>query len=67
MTPHDHDDGLVHSHGWATEPPPPATGTLRRMGATIAAPTHREDDMFDDGLVHSHGWACSERGREAHR
>jgi hypothetical protein len=63
MTQHDHDDGLVHSHGWATEPPPPAAGAQRRTQGTIPHPTQRPEDHFDDGLVHSHGWACSERGR----
>lgn len=52
-----HDDGLVHSHRWATEPPRPAQGRI------IPAP--RED--HDEGLVHAHGWACGERGREARK
>lgn len=26
---HDHDDGLVHSHRWATEPPPSVGELLR--------------------------------------
>lgn len=50
-----HDDGLVHGHGWAKEPPKPATGRV------IPAPA--ED--HDAGLDHAHGWACSERGRKA--
>lgn len=66
---HDHDDGLVHSHGWATEPPPsigmllrpanddravqPANDLARAMAA-------KQDDDHDDGLVHGHGWASSE-------
>jgi hypothetical protein len=53
-----HDDGLVHSHGWATEPPRPA----RQPPRVIPAPTEDRDD----GLVHSHGWACGERGRPSH-
>ena len=36
MSNDDYDDGLVHSHGWATEPPAPAAGPMRR-GAEIAA------------------------------
>lgn len=50
------DDGLVHGHGWATEPPRPA-----QRGRVIPAPA--ED--HDDGIDHGHGWACSERGRMA--
>jgi len=68
MSHDDHDDGLVHSHGWATEPPPAMSGMRRRhAGAGNAFPTTRPaDEPFDDGLVHSHGWACGERGRQAH-
>ena len=58
---HDHDDGLVHGHAWATEPartPAPAPQVL------INRPTEPD---YDDGLVHGHDWACSERGRTAHR
>lgn len=51
-----HDDGLVHGHRWATEPPRPVL-----QGRVIPAPT--ED--HDAGLDHAHGWACSERGRMA--
>lgn len=64
----DHDDGLVHGHSWATEPPASiassagAPGSLASVGRVIPA---REDD-HDDGLVHDHGWACRERGAEAH-
>jgi hypothetical protein len=67
MSSHDHDDGLVHSHGWAREPQP--NGTARRQAQmTPRHPIHRpQDEPFDDGLVHSHGWACGERGRMAHR
>jgi hypothetical protein len=56
---HDHDDGLVHGHAWASEPPRPGR-TPRRPHTT------HPDDAFDDGLVHTHGWACGERGRAAH-
>lgn len=69
----DHDDGLVHGHAWAAEPPPSArfaatarpagaAASLAAMGRVIPA---REED-HDDGLVHDHGWACRERGAEAH-
>ena len=50
-----HDDGLVHGHNWATEPPRPVQGRV------IPAPAADHDD----GLDHAHGWACSERGRKA--
>ena len=53
-----HDDGLVHAHNWATEPPRPAQARPR----AIPAPTEDRDD----GLVHGHGWACGERGRPSH-
>ncbi|MBR0648789.1 hypothetical protein GXW78_03895 [Roseomonas terrae] len=54
-----HDDGLVHAHNWATEPP----RDPRPRPRATPAPT---DDDRDEGLVHSHGWACGERGRPAH-
>jgi len=57
-----YDDGLVHSHGWAAEPPP-SVGSLLRPSNGIA--TTIGDDTHDDGLVHDHGWACGERGRMA--
>ncbi|MBV9750189.1 MAG: hypothetical protein JO157_15390 [Acetobacteraceae bacterium] len=50
MSHDDFDDGLVHSHGWATEPPGPA----QRRERVIR--THVADD-HDDGLVHGHAWA----------
>ena len=50
------DDGLVHSHGWASEP------AARPVAERILI---RANDMQDDGLVHSHGWACGERGQMA--
>ena len=53
-----HDDGLVHSHGWAL------SETMAGPGAGISRPTLRAevrrvqaDDRFDDGLVHGHAWA----------
>lgn len=59
MTNDRHDDGLVHAHNWATEPP---RSTPTRRPRATPAPT----EEHDDGLVHSHGWACGERGRPAH-
>ena len=50
MSHDDFDDGLVHSHGWATEPPPPAQRSARVIGSHVT-----ED--HDDGLVHGHAWA----------
>ncbi|MGG5811299.1 hypothetical protein [Falsiroseomonas sp. CW058] len=67
-----HDDGLVHSHGWATEPPPsvgrllrPADGDPAIATPDIAAAMSVKQD-HDDGLVHGHGWACADRGRMRH-
>jgi hypothetical protein len=64
-----HDDGLVHSHGWATEPPPSIGALLRPANddGCMPAPANdiaavTQDDAHDDGLVHQHGWACGERG-----
>jgi hypothetical protein len=56
MSHNDHDDGLVHPHGWAcSERGRPGHG--RR-------PAARPDESgHDEGLVHPHGWACGERGR----
>lgn len=56
MDNNQHDDGLVHAHAWATEPPRPV-----RQPRVIPAPP--ED--HDDGIDHAHGWACSERSRKA--
>src|SRR3954447_26704468 len=48
-----HDDGLVHSHGWArTET---AFGPLSRPFRTDAP----SDNHHDDGLVHAHAWASA--------
>jgi hypothetical protein len=68
-----HDDGLVHSHDWAREAPPPVGELLRpdRFLGRVHAPdlaaamAVKQDSDHDDGLVHSHGWACGERGRMA--
>lgn len=65
-----HDDGLVHSHGWATEPPPSVGLLLRpandecRTTAKAAAPTvPAQMDGHDDGLVHGHDWASEHSSR----
>lgn len=57
---HDHDDGLVHSHGWACRE---RSRMVHRPMAHTTRPTGAEDP--DDGLVHGHGWACAERGQPA--
>ena len=51
-----HDDGLVHSHGWALSemlegPARPAAPRIEYRTAASA------EDRYDDGLVHSHDWA----------
>jgi hypothetical protein len=52
MTHPDHDDGLVHSHGWAcTDRGRPGHGPKL---------TTRPEPEHDEGLVHSHGWAAAE-------
>ena len=69
MSNDDYDDGLVHSHSWATEPPMPVGAPIRRRGAEVAAAmsAHPEEETYDDGLVHCHGWACSEQGPNPER
>ena len=42
----DHDDGLVHAHGWASSSPP---------GTRIVNDPQVDDDGHDLGLVHGHG------------
>lgn len=50
MSHPEHDDGLIHSHGWAC--------TERgRPGHRL---TTRQEPEHDDGLVHGHGWAAAE-------
>lgn len=61
MSNDQHDDGLVHSHGWATEPPP-SIGELLRPAPVRVATTRAAEAGHDDGLVHHHGWACGQRG-----
>ncbi|MCZ8146734.1 MAG: hypothetical protein O9325_02645 [Roseomonas sp.] len=52
----------MHSHGWATEPPP-SVGELLRPATARVATTRAvtPDELQDDGLVHAHGWATGER------
>jgi hypothetical protein len=66
MSHDNYDDGLVHSHGWASQTAQ-APGHVSRRAEVAAATKQRpeEAEPFDDGLVHAHGWACSERGRTA--
>jgi len=59
MNIQDYDDGLVHNHGWASEPPRSGRTPIRHSAPNTVEPDH------DDGLVHGHGWACSERGQPA--
>jgi hypothetical protein len=43
-----HDDGLVHSHGWATEPPP-SIGMLLRPANDAASPAAVPESGGNDG------------------
>ncbi len=64
-----HDDGLVHSHGWAREQPrhrPAADGRRSHGDVRGAMNAHPAQQEFDDGLVHTHAWACADRGRPRH-
>ena len=51
-----YDDGLVHSHNWASEPSSPAKPAGPQTVASLSAGP-AADESFDDGLVHSHDWA----------
>jgi hypothetical protein len=51
MTHPDHDDGLIHGHGWACS---------ERGRPRHERPTTRPEPDHDEGLVHSHGWAAAE-------
>ncbi len=53
----DHDDGLVHSHSWASSEAPRLHSRSPRAERMIIRPGHHHD--HDDGLVHSHSWAVS--------
>jgi hypothetical protein len=72
MSHDDFDDGLVHGHGWATEPPAPVLDRLAPVIANArdaaAAATAMQPDPsapFDDGLVHGHAWASGEGSQPA--
>jgi hypothetical protein len=74
MNDDSHDDGLVHSHGWAMEPPP-CVGQLLRPGIedrhaanpdVAQAMSAKQDDAHDDGLVHAHDWASQHGARRIH-
>ena len=53
-----YDDGLVHSHNWASEPATAASGRKLVGAATTSTLTSiSADEAFDDGLVHGHDWA----------
>jgi hypothetical protein len=60
MNDDNHDDGLVHSHGWATEPPPSIGELLRPAPRVTTKPV--PDETHDDGLVHGHSWASAGHG-----
>ncbi len=51
-----YDDGLVHSHNWATEPAIPAKPQSAETSVSTSACPEQEH-LFDDGLVHCHDWA----------
>ncbi len=66
MTDDRYDEGLVHGHAWATEPPTPiAENLMRNLQPAAPASSLAEEEPFDDGLVHPHGWASAERGQPA--
>jgi hypothetical protein len=65
-----HDDGLVHAHGWATEPPPsigtllrPANDDHRAAANDVPPAMPAPGDGHDDGLVHGHDWASEHSSR----
>jgi hypothetical protein len=74
MNDDSHDDGLVHSHGWAMEPPPSVGRLLRSANddGRIANPdvaramAAKQDEAHDDGLVHGHDWASQHGARRVH-
>lgn len=57
MSHDNYDDGLVHSHDWAREPP--RAPMKRQQVQQAQAQAQPAEDFYDDGLVHSHDWARS--------
>jgi hypothetical protein len=57
-----YDDGLVHGHSWATEPPTHTAPNPPR-GPDLATTNPDKAEAFDDGLVHAHGWASADCNR----
>ena len=54
MSHDDFDDGLVHSHGWASDAPMPPPVPARRPERVVRM---QASEDRDDGLVHGHAWA----------
>ena len=51
-----HDDGLVHSHGWALSETMAGPG---RPAMRVELRAVQADTRDDDGLVHGHAWASA--------
>ena len=61
----DHDDGLMHNPGRATDAfSSIQVATPKRVSMIVASASECD---HDDGLVHDHNWACTERGAPAHK
>lgn len=63
-----YDDGLVHSHSWATQPLAHLQAQpAQQQQAQAAAPGGEPDGAlpYDDGLVHSHNWASGDNGQRS--
>lgn len=59
MSHDDFDDGLVHSHSWASDAPMPPPVAAQHPERAVRM--HTAEDR-DEGLVHGHAWAMgSER------
>ena len=62
-----YDEGLVHTHGWASAEGGSGEGRIiaqveqqpQAAWREDIAEAHDEGDAYDDGLVHGHGWASS--------
>lgn len=54
MSHDDFDDGLVHSHGWASDAPMPPPVPKQAREQVVRMHVIEE---HDDGLVHGHAWA----------